>query len=353
MRLLGTPLGFRPSGIGPERGRRLVVVLHGWLGTPKKMDDVVQAARDAYSPEIDLYVPQLDYGKFFPIKPAAKIVGELLTGMDAICTDPATYQHIVLIGFSVGAVLARRLFLAATDVHKTVPNERELSNAHLRHWTHKVERIVTLGGLNRGWLASGRLSWAESFITNVIGLMGHLLPGAWTPTLFELRRGAPFIVQTRLQWLALRQSIDADKPEPLVIQLLGTQDNLVGPDDAVDFAVDRDPESPYFYFELPQTRHDNAIVFSPGMFSDRDGKFGAARRKVLVSVLTQDKERLVENQILAENLGDTLPDEPDPDVKHVVFVVHGIRDDGSARSHKGSAKRPHPLAQRIHQNGAV
>ena len=68
MSLLGTPLGFRPSGIGPEEGRRLVVVLHGWLGTPKKMDEVVQAARNAYSPEIDLYVPQLDYGKFFPIK---------------------------------------------------------------------------------------------------------------------------------------------------------------------------------------------------------------------------------------------------------------------------------------------
>ena len=48
MSLLGTPLGFRPSGIGPEEGRRLVVVLHGWLGTPKKMDEVVQAARDAY-----------------------------------------------------------------------------------------------------------------------------------------------------------------------------------------------------------------------------------------------------------------------------------------------------------------
>jgi hypothetical protein len=88
------------------------------------------------------------------------------------------------------------------------------------------------------------------------------------------------------------------------------------------------------------------------MFSDRDGKFGAARRKVLVSVLTQDKERLVENQILAENLGDTLPDEPDPDVKHVVFVVPGtMTATGPARSHKGSAKRPHPLAQRIHQNG--
>ena len=79
--------------------------------------------------------------------------------MDVICTDPGRYQQIVLIGFSMGAVLARRLFLAATNIHETVPNEPDLSNAHLRYWSGKVERIVMLGGLNRGWLVSGRLSW--------------------------------------------------------------------------------------------------------------------------------------------------------------------------------------------------
>lgn len=261
-------------------------------------------------------------------KPAAKIVSQILTELDAICAYPHKYQHIVLIGFSMGAVIARRLFLAATDVHKTVPNEPELSNAGLRAWTNKVERIVTLGAMNRGWLVSGRLGWAYSFVTNFIGIWGHLMPRGFKPTLFEARRGAPFIVQTRLQWLALRQSSDPAKPEPLVIQLLGTQDNLVAPDDTVDFAVDRDQKSPYFYFQLPHTRHDNAIEFTPRRFSDPDGKFGAARREQFVSVLTQDKDWLVKKQIPAENLSDTLPAEPDPDVEHVVFVVHGIRDDG-------------------------
>ena len=326
----GEPLGFQPSDAGPKEGRRLVVVLHGWWCAPSKMRDVVQAVRDAYAqgPGLDLYVPSLDYAKPLGCKPAAKIVSEILTEIDAICADPGKYQQIVLIGFSMGAVVARRLFLAATDVHNTVPNEPELFNAGLRAWTNKVERIVSLGGMNRGWLASGRLGWIQSFYTNFIGFVGHLWPSASKPTIFEVRRGAPFIVQTRLQWLALRQSSGPAKPEPLVIQLLGTQDNLVAPDDAVDFAVDRDPKSPYFYFELPQTRHLNAIVFTPRRFSDPDGKFGAARRERFVSVLTKGKVWLVENQIPAENLADTLPDEPDPGVKHVVFVIHGIRDDG-------------------------
>src|ERR1700674_1091828 len=96
----GAPLGFKPSDIGPEKGRRLVVVLHGaWIG-PSRMRDVVQAVGDAYAqePGLDLYVPPLDYAKPFGRKPAAKIVSEILDDMDAICADPGRYQHIVLIG---------------------------------------------------------------------------------------------------------------------------------------------------------------------------------------------------------------------------------------------------------------
>jgi len=323
------PQGFQPSDIGTREGRCLVVVLNGYGGAPAKMDDVVQAVREAYPAErgLDLYVPPLDYANLFSSTPAARIVSQLLEKMDTICGDPARYDHVVLIGISMGAVVARRLFLAATDVHKSVPNERELPNAGLRHWAAKVDRIVTIGGLNRGWLASGRLGWIESIYFAVVGLIGHLWYGAGEPTIFNVRRGAPFIVQTRLQWLALRQSSDQTKPEPLVIQLLGTQDNLVAPDDAIDFAVDRDPESPYFYFELPHTRHDNAFIFSPSMF-DRDGKFGAARKDRFIRALKSDRQTLVKTQLPAQYLVDTLPDEPDPTVEHVAFVIHGIRDDG-------------------------
>jgi len=320
-------VGFEPSNTGPKDGRCLVVILNGWLGTPAKMNDVKTAVRDTYGSEPDFYVPPLDYANLFSTTPAAEIVSQLLENMDTICDPPAKYGKIVLVGISMGGVFARRLFLAATDIHKAVPNEKELGNAHRRHWVDKVERIVTLGGLNRGWLSSGRLSWVESFFTNLVGLMGHLRPGTSRLTIFEVRRGAPFIVQTRLQWLKLRRSREPDKPEPLVIQLLGTQDNLVAPDDAVDFAVDRGRESPYFYLELPHTRHDNAFVFSPSM-CDRDGKFGRDRKAKFINALTWSRDQLVKYQIASEYLADTLPEEPDPKVKHVVFIVHGIRDDG-------------------------
>lgn len=247
--------------------------------------------------------------------------------MDTICCqDPERYSRIVLIGFSLGAIFTRRLFLAATDIAETV-RDPSIKNARLRPWVHKVERMVSLGGLNRGWLVSGRLGWIESFVFNFIGLVGHLWLGANKPTIFEARRGAPFIVQTRLQWLALRRSQERGKPEPLVIQLLGTQDNHVAPDDAVDFAVDRNRASPYFYVELPYTRHGNAIVFSPSRF-DRIKKFGAERKKRFIEALTWKCAELIEKQIPSDYLDDTLPSEPDESVEHVVFVIHGIRDGG-------------------------
>ena len=89
---------------------------------------VLQAVRETYPEDtgLDLYVPPLDYAKIFSSTPAAKIVSQLLANMDVICGDPARYKHIVLIEISMGAVVARRLFLASTDVHKTVANEREL-----------------------------------------------------------------------------------------------------------------------------------------------------------------------------------------------------------------------------------
>jgi pimeloyl-ACP methyl ester carboxylesterase len=299
------------------------------MGTRNRMNDVVQSVRDIYPKEsgLDIFVPPLPYSNLFSRTRAAKIVSQLLEDMDAICKDHDRYEHIVFIGISMGGVVARRLFLAATDVHRTVPNESELSNTGLRPWAGKVERIVTLAGLNRGWLISGRLRWWESSLANLVGLMGHLWPRAiGSPTIFDFRQGAPFIVQTRLQWLALRRSSDP-KPEPLVIQLLGSQDNLVAPDDAIDFAVDRGRKDPYFYFGLPNTRHIDAIVFSPSR-SDRDGKYGAARKEIFVRVLKSDRTKLENDQIHAEYLVDSLPPEPDKNIDHVVFVIHGIRDDG-------------------------
>jgi hypothetical protein len=74
----------------------------------------------------------------------------------------------------------------------------------------------------------------------------------------------------------------------------------------------RRPQGPVF-FGLPNTRHIDAIVFSPSR-SHRDGKFGTARKEIFVRVLESDRATLESTQIPAEYLVDSLPPEPDKNI---------------------------------------
>jgi hypothetical protein len=127
------------------------------------------------------------------------------------------------------------------------------------------------------------------------------------------------------QWLALQG--DPARPKPLVLQLLGTQDNLVAPDDAIDFAVDATSSGNYLYLELPHTNHAEATLFVKNR-RDPEGGHGRLRREKFMAALAADRETLRRCSIDREFLADTLPPSPNESVAHVVFVMHGIRDDG-------------------------
>ena len=95
-----------------------------------------------------------------------------------------------------------------------------------------------------------------------------------------MRQGQPFIVQTRLEWLALTRSNRlAEKraaraqdlggrgghfstceilPAIFVFQLLGAIDDLVSPDDAVDIVAHKGDNAPFVLIETPDTTHHAA-----------------------------------------------------------------------------------------------
>ena len=341
------PSGFEPEPGGPDTGRTLAIILHGWTGSRGDMRDVCCATREALANAdgVDLFVPQLPYSSWLSFASPVDITSSLLADIDQICTSVDRYARIFLIGHSVGSVIARRIFLVAAGMNTTLPSEGSLECEQARPWAAQVCRIVTLGGLNRGWPRSGRLGWLESIVGFAVGIIGHGWPGSNKPVMFHARRGAPFIVQTRLQWLALQRN--SSKPKPLVVQLLGTEDTLVAPDDSVDFTVDDASNENYFYIELPHTLHGNAKTFSPN-HSDPRGCKGARRRELFVAALSRNAAGLGELSINREFLVDTLPPPPDEDVSRVVFVVHGIRDDGYWT--RRVAQRIHEAAKRHGQS---
>ncbi|GJD84953.1 esterase/lipase family protein [Methylobacterium haplocladii] len=328
---------------GPQGRKVLVVVLHGLFAFPSAMEDIRRAAIEAYGPETVVHVPEMPYAHRTSGARATRIVSDLLSDIDRWVAD-AKPDKIVLLGHSVGATLARRTFLVASGCPANFRPEPGLACEKARDWARKVERVVLLSAFNRGWKISPRLSWSYSILFNVVGLVGHLVPGAvhWTPTAFDFRLGAPFMAQTRLHWLAYRRAQQgpdtaADTLDfPILIQLLGTQDDLVSPFDQVDIAVDGTGQAAtvgqedrtetaaekqdYFLIEQPFTDHKAAVRL--------EGDAAAVqRRKRFIAALTSNRADLKEIALDPSLLADEI-DLVEPKVENTVFVIHGIRDDG-------------------------
>src|SRR5262245_22731449 len=185
----------------------LAVVLHGWGGGPATMKDVIDATKFAFGAlGIDVYAPRLPYAFHSTSSIRAEaVIKHLLRGIDQIVAERACYERIIVVGYSLGALIARRLFLVAAGNPPGFVSEQALLCENPRPWASLVDRLVTLGAFNRGWQVSGRMGWYYSFLLNLVGLIGHLSPNDWRPTIFDMRLGAPFIVQTRLHWLAYRR----------------------------------------------------------------------------------------------------------------------------------------------------
>src|SRR5262249_12002101 len=107
----------------------------------------------------------------------------------------------------------------------------------------------------------------------------------------------------------------------------------------------RGPQS-YFYLEVGQTDHANVIDMSEtGPAGTANAR--AERRTKFRLALEGSREDLVASSITRGQMGDTLPPEPDTGVKHVVFVIHGIRDKGfwtqkiarTIKRHAGTTQR--------------
>ena len=71
-----------------------------------------------------------------------------------------------------------------------------------------IERIILVAGMSCGWAPEIARDWLQSAFWTL---------GSWycaivamlrlpVPTLYAMRQGQPFIVQTRLEWLALTRS---------------------------------------------------------------------------------------------------------------------------------------------------
>jgi alpha-beta hydrolase superfamily lysophospholipase len=194
-------------------------------------------------------------------------------------------DSIVLIGFSMGGLLVRYAYLFHSGSFMPEPS---------RPWAAKVKRIVLLGTPNSGF-ERRRLP-----LPMRLGLTAARL--APSLTVFDVEAGSAFLTDLRLRWV--RHFQDDSVRHPPVVQLLGSDDNLVSRDDSLD--IEAMPSSRHE--TVPNSRHSTVIQVD-------DPTFGAERYALL-------REAVFDEVIPTEPPG-LLPEAEQS--RPVVFVLHGIR----------------------------
>jgi hypothetical protein len=198
-----------------------------------------------------------------------------------------------------------------------------------RPWFRKVSRIILFAGMNRGWTLTHHLHffrfigwWISSFLADTLMAFSK---DRLRFTIMNIRRGAPFLIELRLQWLALQRknrelqtqagpSGNAVPELALTVQMLGTIDDKVAPADNIDLSTGRD----FVYLDVPSSGHANVIEMD-------DSLAGRARRKVFERALCESPASLESRRHLPS---DDITNRANERVTDVVFVMHGIRDTG-------------------------
>jgi len=286
----------------------------------------------------------------FSVDDPNRVVVELLEIIDdevdhaAKTGDPIT--NIVLIGHSLGALLARKLYVAACGEISSAPLEDVFAESGdrttdgrlaAREWAPRVSRLILLAGTNRGWQINHHMGRARASLWRlglVVSRVTRLLRRR-EPLITSVRRGAAFVTQLRIQWIRMRQRYTRDAGivvgGALAIQLLGSLDDMVAPDDNIDLVSGGD----FVYLDVPWSGHSSVVDMD-------DSSAGRVRREVFVRALTEPTNLLRDAAIVPADEKFSAPDER---VQRLVFVIHGIRDVGHwthkiARRVKTRAQRP-------------
>ncbi|KRA02088.1 MAG: esterase/lipase family protein [Achromobacter sp.] len=311
--------------------RYLAVFFHGLSETSATMHSLIAALRETPDgADTDVFVPDLPFRVLSREDPTA-VLAKVVLQMDHIWnlkqSEGRPYEKVLLVGHSMGSLYARKLYVVAMGEIQEAPFEGGLAQALgrdaakslacARPWGMAIHMIVLLAGMNRGWRVSHHMSLHRGVAMSVGLVAGRLIQafGGRPFIVMSAHQGAPFITQLRLQWLALRERMQAQgRPLAHVVQLLGTQDDLVPPSANIDPVTGSD----FSYLEVPRSGHASVV------FMGREhGAVGAERKKVFQRALLDQRG---ESGMVPLAIAEIPPS--DPEVSDVVFVMHGIRDLG-------------------------
>ncbi len=298
----------RYDSIPTGQSDTLVVLVHG-IGNRGSIEEVTQLAKVTF-PSAHLLIPSYDRNPFS--NASATVISTAIETTVTELDRRNNYKRIVLVGYSAGAVLVRKVYLWSAGQEEDRPVGSKLG---VQPWAGRVERIVLIAGMNRGWSADDvRGFWSRQVVKSALWLArisgtGHLMR--------SMERGSPFIGNMRIQWIRLARS---GASLPMVVQLIGGRDAVVSPADSRDVAA----HAGFLFIPVGgETDHTEILKFNQHS-SDPNARFaGDIRYRAVRTALSELPEEV-------RKVARPLPDDSreDPSITRYVFVKHGIRDFG-------------------------
>jgi pimeloyl-ACP methyl ester carboxylesterase len=231
-----------------------------------------------------------------PWKRANTLARELLAFITQEWNRCGRPEQIMLIGHSMGGILVRQAYLLASG---TLPER-----TNREKWHNKVRHIILFAGTNRGFSPERHLT--TMWLARIARYTGtnRYLPYS------DFLSGSDFITNLRISWLRYFPTLGED--EPVIVQLLGDDDDIVALNDSID--VEQFPRA--YQFTVVKAQH--ADLYRLDTLQPIDAK---ARYELI-------RDAILHPQELQEQPGQ--PEQRNRDLatdKIVVFILHGIRAD--------------------------
>lgn len=332
--------------------KTLVVVLHAFNSDQSQYDEVVSTIQS--HPEFEnaeFLRPNLPF-KLMSLATPDSVLNALMSKIEERW-QANKHDKIVFVGHSMGALYARKLLILANG-KKCLFGERsetgwETDNQICEHsetrlWAQHIDRIILLAGMNNGWSISHHMGLITAVKLQIGDFLGDTIEKLRdkTPIIMHIKSGSKFISDLRFDWVAMQEKISLKSPSnnsvkrsrPLVVQLLGTQDDLVPPTDNIDPISGRD----FSYLEVGFSNHVTVREMDLPK-PDKVGESGYEEIRQYCANLIDGTEKDIHNKakqlracvllkaLSYENIDSKEHFEPDK-VTDVVFVIHGIRDLG-------------------------
>lgn len=166
-------------------------------------------------------------------------------------------EQIILLGHSMGSVVLRRAFLNA------IGSGREGSG--VQTWSERVSRLVLIGAFGRGFDPRKTRGFSNRYLKVTIGLGALLGIGGMRR---DIVAGSDFMSRLRVDWIAFNR---LDRMKPVVVHLLGSNDEFVGREDVID--LEQFPNA--IAIGVPDATHADVVVPKPSTIDQMRRAFTA------------------------------------------------------------------------------